>query len=294
MEPASSPSWSGSDAICSSRLDRVGRDGFLRLTFELRGARTVLTERRFTLPLQALEPMPLDSGGAAILMLLNPTGGLVGGDRLRTEVTVGAGAHCCLTTPSATKVYRTAGPVAVQEFFARLGTGAVLEYVPDHLIPSPGAALRQSIQIELGEGSIAILFDAFAVGRVARGERWGFAELESALIVTDSLGLRLRDRFRLVPTHRTWAGLGGMEGMDYLATLALLFDGDSGKLASELDAGLAGAPEVRGGVSRLARGGLLLRFLAASAPALQATCGRLWAVARRALLDRDPPDLRKP
>lgn len=293
MEPVSSPSWSGSDTIYSSRLDRVGRDGVLRLTFERRDAHTVLTERRFTLPLQALDTMPLDSGGAAVLMLLNPTGGLVGGDYLRTEVAVGDRAHCCLTTPSATKVYRTVGPVTVQEFFARLGDGAVLEYVPDHLIPSPGAALKQSIQVELGERCVAILFDAFAVGRVARGERWGFAELESALVVSDPRGLRLKDRFRLVPTRRTWAGLGGMEGMDYLATLALLFDGDSGPLASELDTGLEGSPGVRGGVSRLARGGLLVRFLAASAPELQATFQRLWALARRALLGHDPPDLRK-
>lgn len=226
-------------------------------------------------------------------MLLNPTGGLVGGDCLRTAVTVGEQAHCYLTTASATKVYRTAGPATVQEFSARLGDGAILEYVPDHLIPSPGAALKQSIRVELGDGSVAILFDAFAVGRVARGEEWAFAELESALIVTDSLGLRLRDRFRLVPARQRWAGLGGMEGMSYLATLALLFDGDPGALLLELDSVLAGAPGVRGGVTRLGRGGLLVRFLAASAPELQATFRQLWAIARRSLLGLGPLDLRK-
>lgn len=237
--------------------------------------------------------MALDPGGAAVLMLLNPTGGLVGGDSLRTEVTVGDGAHCCLTTPSATKVYRTVGPAAVQEFSARLGKGAVLEYVPDHLIPSPGAALKQSIQVELGEGSVALLFDAFAVGRVARGEEWGFAELESALTATDLLGLRFRDRFRLVPARRTWTGLGGMEGMSYLATLVLFFDGDPGTLPSELDATLAGSPGVRGGVTGLSRGGVLVRFLAESAPELQAAFRHLWAIARHALLGHGPLDLRK-
>lgn len=285
--------WSGSAAGCSSKPDRVGRDGFLHLSFERRGARTVLTERRFTLPLQALDPMPLNSEGTAILLLLNPTGGLVGGDRLRTEVAVGGGAHCCLTTPSATKVYRTAGPSAVQEFSARLGQRAILEYVPDHLIPSPGAALRQSIRVELGEGSRAILFDAFAVGRVARGEAWRFAELESVLIVTDSLGLRLRDRFRLIPSRRTWAGLGGMEGMSYLATLVLLFDEDPDALLLELDSVLGRSPGIRGGVTSLGRGGLLLRFLAATAPELQATFRHLWAIARRSLLGLGPLDLRK-
>jgi len=293
MEPASSLSWSGSDAICSSRLDRVGRDGFLSLTFERRGDRTVLTERRFTLPLQALEPIPLDSGGTSVLMLLNPTGGIVGGDRLRTEVVVGDQAHCCLTTPSATKVYRTVGALAIHEFSARLGRGAILEYVPDHLIPSPGAAFRQSVRVELGEGSVAILFDAFAVGRVARGEAWCFTELESSLTVTDSLGFRLRDRFRLVPARRTWAELGGMEGMSHLATLALCFDDDPGTLPLVLATALADSPGVGGGVTELGRGGLLVRFLTASAPELQATFHRLWATARRALLGLGPLELRK-
>ena len=45
----------------------------------------MLTERRSALPLQVLEPMELEAGVAA-LMLLNPTGGVVGGDRLHTDV----------------------------------------------------------------------------------------------------------------------------------------------------------------------------------------------------------------
>jgi len=237
--------------------------------------------------------MALDPGGAAVLMLLNPTGGLVGGDVLRTEVTVGEGAHCCLTTPSATKVYRTAGPAAVQEFSARLGPGAVLEYVPDHLIPSPGAIFRQSIQVEMGEGSVAMLFDGCAVGRVMRGEAWRFTELDNALTVTDSLGLRLRDRFRLVPARRAWAGLGGTEGMDYFGTVALLFDGDAGTLPSELATMLAALPGIRGGVAPLGHGGLLVRFLAASAPEFQATFRELWGIGRRALLRLGELDLRK-
>jgi len=62
------------------------------------------------MPLQVMAPMALDDA-ASIVCMLNPTGGLVGGDRLVIDVGVGAGAHACLTTPSATKVYRTvAGP----------------------------------------------------------------------------------------------------------------------------------------------------------------------------------------
>ncbi len=140
----------------------------------------MLTERRYALPLQVLEPMELEAGVAA-LMLLNPTGGVVGGDRLCTEVRLGAGSHACLTTPSATRIYRSVGPPAVLSFRATLDAGARLEYVPDHLIPSPGARARQCTEVVLGPGATALILDAWSVGRPARGEAWDFAELDLGL-----------------------------------------------------------------------------------------------------------------
>jgi len=108
MEPAPTAWWTGFAASSSSRPEapsppRTGRDGFLGLAFERRADRTVLTGRRFTLPLQALEPVDLDGTGAATLLVLNPTGGVLGGDRLETRVELGPGSHVCLSTPSATR-----------------------------------------------------------------------------------------------------------------------------------------------------------------------------------------------
>src|SRR5207249_543010 len=93
------------------------------------------------LPLQVLAPLALDDA-AAIVSILNPTGGLVGGDRLVVDVAVGAGAHACLTTPSATKVYRTAVGPAEQAVRLTLAPGARLEWVPDHTIPFARASPR--------------------------------------------------------------------------------------------------------------------------------------------------------
>src|SRR5262245_50262943 len=162
MAAAPTPWSPGSAASSSSSPEppsaaRVGRDGALRLAFERRGARTVLTQRRFTLPLQALEPMELDETGAATLMLLNPTGGILGGDVLDTSVALGPGTAVCLTTPAATRVYRSACAPAVHRFAATVGEDARLEYLPDHLIPSPGARLRQTTEVTLAAGATLVL-----------------------------------------------------------------------------------------------------------------------------------------
>lgn len=288
-------SSTGFEPAFSSTLDRVGRDGALALAFQRRGEKTVLTERRFTLPLQALEPISLAPDGSVCLMLLNPTGGVLGGDQLKTEVTLGPGAHVCLTTPSATRVYRALGPPAVQETTIRLGAGAIVEYIPDHVIPHPGSVFHQSLTVETGPGSRAIVSDAFAIGRLAREERWAFRELVSRITVTSSGRPLFLDRIRLEPSRRTTEGLGGMERFGYLGTIALFAGGFAGweSVIRALEARLAGWPSLRGGVSPLARGGCLVRFLAPSAYDLTEATGGLWTLARQLLLGLAPLDLRK-
>src|ERR1700692_4187479 len=157
--------------------ERVGRDGFLRLRFARSGASKILAQSRFSLPLQALTPLTLEDG-ASYLMLLNPTGGVLGGDHLITAVVQDAETHVCLTTPSATRIYRTAEKPAILETLIHLEEGATLEYFPDHVIPHTGSALRQSLRIDMARGSRAIILDSMASGRVAHGERWSFSVMD--------------------------------------------------------------------------------------------------------------------
>lgn len=284
--------WSGgSGAIFSSTPERVGRDGALRLRFERRGGGTVMAACRSTVPLQVLAPLAL-ADPAAVVSILNPTGGLVGGDRLVIDVEAGPGAHACLTTPSATKVYRTAGPPARQEVTLRLGPGAVVEYVPDHTIPFEGSDFRQSLRAEVGAGARLLVVDAFAAGRVARGEAWRFARLESALAVSDAAGWLLLDRFALGGSE-AWDAIGLAEGAPYFATLAAFGDTPWGALADDLATVVRACPGVRAAGGALARRGVIVRCLAPSAVALTAAVERVWAAARRALLGHPPLALRK-
>ena len=300
MEPAPTAWWTGFAASSSSRPEassppRTGRDGFLGLAFERRAGRTVLTGRRFTLPLQALEPVDLDGTGAATLLVLNPTGGVLGGDRLETRVELGPGSHVCLSTPSATRVYRSTGAASVQRVVFRVGEGARLEYMPDHVIPSPGARLVQSVQVEMAPGASAVLCDAWAVGRAARGEAWRFDLLDTGTIVRDSEGLLFKDRL-ILGGAQGWGGLGAAEGMAYVATVVCLSPtyGRLDDLASSLSTLLEGTGlEARAGVTMLARGGVVVRLLARSAPELQRAIDLAWTCCRNLLWSLGPLALRK-
>ncbi|HSF04529.1 MAG TPA: urease accessory protein UreD [Methylomirabilota bacterium] len=270
---------------------RVGRDGMLRLELERRGARTVMAGCRWTLPLQILAPVAVDDE-ALVLSLLNPTGGLVGGDRLDLAVSLGPGARACLTTPSATKVYRTAGEAARQDVRLRVGLGAMLEWVPDHTIAFAGSVFRQRIEVGLAPGARLILVDAFAAGRIARDEAWRFDRLESAVIVRDAVGEVFYDRLVL----RGGAGLerlGCAEGCPYFATMAVIGDADLEPFRRATTASLAARGDVSAGVGALSRGGVVLRLLAGDAPALIAAIDAAWAAARAALAGAPPLALRK-
>ena len=268
---------------------RVGRDGALRLRVERRGAGNVVAGCRWTLPLQVLAPLALDDP-AAVLSLLNPTGGVLGGDRLDVDVEVGPGARACLTTPSATRIYRTAGPPAFQHVRLRLGVGAVVEWVPDHTIPFAGSDFRQTIEAELDEGASLLLVDAFSCGRVAHGERWRFRRLESGLTVRDRRGELVHDRFVLSGAAD---GLGGTEGADYFATVVVVARRGLDALMAEVTPLAGRIPGTRAAAARLEGEAVVIRGLAPAAPALGDLLGALWATARRLVLGVPPLALRK-
>lgn len=269
---------------------RVGRDGFLGLRFERRGSRTVMARCRYVVPLQVLAPMALDDG-AAVVSIVNPTGGLVGGDTLTIDVEVSPGAHACLTTPSASKIYRTTSAVAEQSVRLRVGADARLEWVPDHAIPFAGSAYRQRLEADVAEGGALVVIDAFAAGRIARGEAWRFALLDSTLTVRDARGWLLHDRFTL--HEDSPRGLGITEHRPYFATIAVVADVGIERFIERV-AEVDGGGEFEVGAARLPRRGAVARCLAASAPALGDALAELWTAARAEVLGAPPLALRKP
>jgi urease accessory protein len=274
--------------------ERVGRDGFLDLRFEQRFGRTSLAQCRFKLPLQALTPLELEDG-TAYLMLLNPTGGLVGGDFLSTRIIQGVATRVCLTTPSATRVYRTRDQLAVQETVIQVGEGSLLEYLPDHVIPYRDSKFRQSLRVEIGRGSRGIFWDALAAGRVACGEQWNFDEVDSQTEIFLCGRAVFLNRTRIRPSDLNPKRLGFAGDFHYLATLVIVadaFDAWSETVAA-MEAELGNMPQVYGGGSVLGRGGCVVKLLARSASDLVCAQMALRGRAHQIVFGSPAIDLRK-
>jgi urease accessory protein len=200
-----------------------------------------------------------------------------------------------LTTPSATRIYRTAKRPAVLESAIKLGEGAALEYLPDHVIPHAGSALRQSLRVEMEPGSRAITLDSLACGRVAHGERWRFTEIDSRMEVYTCGKPVFLNRTKIEPSVQNPRQVGVMAEFDYMACMGL-FANESGnwpRVSAAMNLVLETTPEVRGGVSLLARGGCVVRYLARSASEMTRMNRKLWDAARELLIELPPFDHRK-
>jgi urease accessory protein len=81
-------------------------------------------------PLRILQSLYPEGEAICHNVLVHPPGGLVGGDTLDIKVTVGAKAHALITTPGATRFYRSSDEIALQSVHAKLEAGARLEWLP--------------------------------------------------------------------------------------------------------------------------------------------------------------------
>jgi urease accessory protein len=284
-------------AIGHSKAHRPGRDGLLRLGFEHRGETTFLRHCRYTLPLQVLAPLALEDGTSYLLML-NPTGGVLGGDHLHTEIVLEEGARACLSTPSATRVYRSTGQPGEMHTSIRLRAGSRLEYLPDHVIPHPGSSLRQTLRIEMERGSHGIFFDGFAAGRIALNEQWRFRDFDSRTEFFIEGKPIFANRVKISGGSTDSVPRSSFERMgDYAYSGSLVIVADEFQdwrvFIESLRGALDSIPGILGGVSLLPFGGCSARYLAHSAIEFHAATEQLWTRARQHVFKAPALALRK-
>ena len=101
---------------------------------------------------------------------MHPPGGIVGGDRLEVDLTLQAQAHAVLTTPGATRFYRSDGRDAAQVVQIRVGSDARLEWLPLETIVHNGCIAENRVAFELDAGAEMIGWDVVALGLPAASE----------------------------------------------------------------------------------------------------------------------------
>ena len=181
-------------------------------------------------PLRILQSLYPEGDGVCHNVLVHPPGGLVGGDTLEIAIHAGAGSHGLVTTPGATRFYRSQGEPAVQRTRVALEEGARLEWLPLEAICHSGCLAENHLAMTLAPGAELIGWDITALGLPRSGLPF---EQGSVLQHLELRGAWL-ERGRIDATDpRLLDGPLGLAGHRCLATLFLAAGGDLGRARIE-------------------------------------------------------------
>lgn len=154
--------------VVALRRSAVTGDAMLSVRAEDGVTRLVGLHHRDPLSLRLPRP---GRGDIFEACLITTSGGVVGGDSLKVEVSAGAGSALRVYPQAAEKIYRSLGAdsrIAVQLMAEE---GAWLEWLPQETIVFDGARLRRDTVIDLHPGARVLAGEFLVFGRRASGER---------------------------------------------------------------------------------------------------------------------------
>jgi len=135
----------------------------LKLDYTLESQRTVARYLHQG-PLRILQSLYPEGDQICHNVLVHPPGGLVGGDTLDIQVTVGEGAHGLISTPGATRFYKSGGKPALQQVTATLAPNTRLEWLPLEAIAYNDCEATNRAIFNLAPTAELITWDVTALG----------------------------------------------------------------------------------------------------------------------------------
>lgn len=228
-------------------------------------------------PLRILQSLYPEGDAICHNVLVHPPGGLVGGDRLDLQLRVGPGAHGLVTTPGATRFYRSDGEMAVQHTRLHLAENARLEWLPLEALCYSGCLAENRLQMHLAPGAEVMGWDVTAFGLPEAGLPFN----QGALLQHLELDGQWLERGRIAANDRRLLdGPLGLAGHRCLASLFLACGSDLSRARREaaLDAArdvIAAHPAVFAGATAPGPRVVVVRVLA---PLVEPALGLLKAI----------------
>lgn len=131
---------------------------------ESSGGRKTVAHFNHIGPLRILQSLYPEGDVICHNVLVHPPGGLVGGDTLDLTIDVAAGAHGLLTTPGATRFYRSDGELARQHTVITVADNARMEWLPLEAIAYNGCIAENRLTLKLSPGAELLGWDVTALG----------------------------------------------------------------------------------------------------------------------------------
>ncbi|XP_059657142.1 urease accessory protein D [Cornus florida] len=148
-----------------------------KVVVERVGGRSTVTRCFSTYPLKFIVPRKVGPSQTDVVWIYTLTygGGIVSGDSISCDFTIGDGCTTVLTTQASTKVYKSMGSKCSEQFLeARIGSNALLVVIPDPVTCFSTAKYSQKQVFRVVSDSSLVIVDWITSGRHESGEKWDF------------------------------------------------------------------------------------------------------------------------
>ena len=200
------------------QVDQAPWHAQLQLQFAARAGRTVLVSRKHVGPLLVQRPF-YPEGDVCHVYVVHPPGGVVGGDQLHLDVQLDSGSHALITTPAATKFYRSARQRQSRIQQHLRVASATLEWLPQEAIFFDQAAVRTTTRVDLDAHSRFIGWELACYGRLACDETFAQGHVHQSFELWYEQQPLLLDRFRLTGGSAMQSAAWGLHDKCALGTL---------------------------------------------------------------------------
>jgi len=194
-------------------VGKTGKIGFLKLTLESDSQRnkTIITEQLSRVPPYVQKALYYDETipSMAHLFVLSPSGGVLQGDRYRTDIELKNGAISHITTQGATRMYKMNSNYATQMINLNVGKNCYLEFLPEQLIPYKNSRYYQKATFKIDDSATLVYSATILPGRVAMVELFDYDICcLKTLFYYDKQEIKFHDNCILEPKKQTMNILG--------------------------------------------------------------------------------------
>ncbi|MEH1834009.1 MAG: urease accessory protein UreD [Nostoc sp.] len=267
---------------CNSEIAE-GWHGKLNLIYADRQGKTQLIYNHQQAPLKVQRPFYPEGEKVCHSVILHTAGGVVGGDRLSSNIHLQPQAQTLITTAAASKLYRSNGLQARQLIQMQVDAGACLEWLPQETILFNGAIYRQDLRVELATGASWLGWEITRFGRSARKEKFLQGEWRSHTEIWQQDVPLWIDRQWLWGSEDIFHSPHGLAGKPVVGSLVWVGGAVSAEIVEKTRNLWYGKGEA--GVSRLQHG-LLCRYRGSSTSEVRNWFIDVWQMLRVSFLNR--------
>ncbi|CAC5341177.1 MULTISPECIES: urease accessory protein UreD [Planktothrix] len=193
--------------------------GILELDYQKINNSTQLVKAYSQAPLKIQRSFYPEGKDICHSIILHTAGGMVGGDRLSQTINLQPETQVLLTTPAASKIYRSSGETAQNTINIEIQEQAYLEFIPREIIIFNGAIFSQNLRVNLDPNACYLGWEITRFGRTARGEIFNQGQWKSCTEIWQNGCPVWIDRQGFIANEEILNSPHGLGGKPVIATL---------------------------------------------------------------------------